>query len=112
MYGDNPVLPVTVVSLMRSVDAARIRSLLHELDEREALASAAMPTSNDSLGWANLGPASGLTKSQEHFVHYWTPQRIIDECHAKRELISALQQWARTTGRSDDQRFMDHLLGA
>lgn len=110
MYGDNPILPAAAQSLLRSVDAARIRNLLHELDEREALATAALPTKSDSLGWANLGPDSGLTESQEDFVDYWTPQRIIDECLAKRELISALQQWARTTGRADDQRFIDHLL--
>lgn len=41
-----------------------------------------------------LSSKSGLTEAQEDLVDHWSPQRVIDDCHAKRALLVAAQTWA------------------
>ena len=41
---------------------------------------------------------SGLTEEQEDFIDYWSPQRVIDDCQAKRRLLA----WVSNQRRSED----------
>ena len=86
----------------------RIRRLRGELDRREAMARAAKPSADRHFGWSNLAPGSGLTEAQEDFVDYWAPQRILEECEAKRQLIGAIADWGPSTDLDRDR--LDHLL--
>jgi hypothetical protein len=110
MYGDNPPVPTTSDALRFRARSARIQDLLTELDAREALAAAALPTALHHFGWAAFAPDSGLTEAQESFVSYWAPQRVIDECHATRELISAACEWAEAPDENRAQHLVDQLL--
>ena len=58
-----------------------------ELDRLEKMAAAAEPPSPRNLGWAGLPSGSEVTEAQEDLIDYWSPQRIIDDCQAKRGLI-------------------------
>lgn len=74
--------------------AAWIQWLLKDLDRLEAMAAAAQPSEVHHSGWAGLSSESGLTEAQEDLVDHWSPQRVIDDCHAKRALLVAAQTWA------------------
>jgi len=88
--------------------AERVRRLLAEIDRREAMARAATSSVERHFGWSNLAPGSGLTEAQEDFVDYWAPQRVLEECEAKRRLIGAIADWGPATER--DRGRLDHLL--
>ena len=87
MYGDNPPIRPTSHGRQDMNRNSRVRRLLTELDRREAMAVAALPSTERHFGWANLPTDSGLTEPQEDFIDYWAPQRVIDECRSKRALI-------------------------
>jgi hypothetical protein len=95
VYGDNPS---PLVSARLSARSAVRQSVEAELNRLERMAAAAEPLTPRNLGWAALPSESGLTEAQEDFIDYWSPQRVIDDCQAKRVLI------ARTF---DHQRFED-----
>jgi hypothetical protein len=38
--------------------------------------------------------SQGLTEAQEDLLDHWSPQRVIDDSHAKRALLVAAQTWA------------------
>lgn len=59
-----------------------------ELRRLESAADAARPTSSRHRGWVALPSDSGLTEEQEDFIDYWSPQRVLDDCQAKRRLIA------------------------
>jgi hypothetical protein len=106
MYGDNPS---TVVSARQSARNALRQFVEAELDRLEKMAVVAGPTAPRNLGWASLPSESGLTEAQEDFIDYWSPQRIIDDCQAKRVLIARALDDARpedlsegTEGQLDD----------
>lgn len=87
-----------------------VQRLLEDLSRREALAFAASTPFGHRFGWASLGPDSGLTEDQEDFVDYWTPELVLAECRAKRELICALDEWALTAASHRDQELAICLL--
>lgn len=68
-----------------------------ELDRLEKAAADAQPTSSRHRGWVSIPSDSGLTDEQEDFIDYWSPQRVLDDCQAKRRLLA----WASSEGRSD-----------
>jgi hypothetical protein len=72
------------------------------------MARAAKSSVEPHFGWSNLAPGSGLTEAQEDFVDYWAPQRVLEECEAKRQSIEALADWGPATER--DRGRLDHLL--
>ena len=53
---------------------------------------------------AALPSESGLTEAQEDFIDYWLPQRVIDDCQAKRVLIARTFDHQRFEGLAEDQR--------
>jgi hypothetical protein len=74
--------------------ADRIQGSLNALERLEAMAAAAQPSEVHHFGWAGLSSKSGLTEAQEDLLDHWSPQRVIDDCHAKRALLVAAQTWA------------------
>lgn len=86
-----------------------VRRLLEELSRRETLALSASSERN-RFRWASTGPDSGLTEAQEDFVEYWTPELVLAECRAKRELVCALDEWALAAKSEHDQHFAARLL--
>lgn len=97
MYGDNP-------SESSSADrrpGARIAldDLMNaELDRLEKAAAGAQPTTSRHRGWVALPSDSGLTEEQEDFIDYWSPQRVLDDCQAKRHLLA----WVSDQRRSEN----------
>lgn len=82
-----------------------------ELDRLEKAAADAQPTSSRHRGWVSIPSDSGLTEEQEDFIDYWSPQRILDDCQAKRRLLT----WASGERRSEqltesDQSELNNLL--
>jgi hypothetical protein len=63
-------------------------------DRLEAMAAAAQPSEVHHFDWAGLSSKSRLTEAQEDLVDHWSPQRVIDDSHAKRALLVAAQTWA------------------
>lgn len=108
MLGEDP----DEVSVEQSHAKRRVvvQRLLEDLSRREALAFAASTPLDHRFGWASLGPDSGLTEDQEDFVDYWTPELVLAECRAKRELICALDEWALTAESHSDQELAICLL--
>jgi hypothetical protein len=78
----NDAKPSPVQAVITRDRAAWIQWLLKDLDHLEAMAAAAQPSE------------SGLTEAQEDLVDHWSPQRVIDDSHAKRALLVAAQTWA------------------
>jgi len=76
---------------------AVVQRRLDDLSRRETLARGASVPLDHGFRWASRGPDAALTEDQEDFVDYWTPQRVLAECRAKRELICALDECALTT---------------
>jgi hypothetical protein len=74
------------------------------------MASAAVPPTARSSGWADLGTDSEVTAAQSDFIDYWTPQLVLQECQTKRDVILALDEWVRTEPGQLDQRLVDHIL--
>jgi hypothetical protein len=89
---------------------AVVQRLLDDLSRRETFALGATGHLDHGFRWASLGPDSGLTEDQEDFVDYWTPELVLAECRAKRELICALDEWALTTESHSDQELVNYLL--
>ena len=88
-----------------------MQRLLDELDTQEAMAWAAMPAAKRVFGWASLTSESGLTQTQEDFVDYWSPQRVIDQCRATRNAIGVVWNWYSVLAAAEP-RYLDELLGA
>ena len=109
MYGDSPLIPDRR-STARRVRSNRIREMLEELDRVGAMASAAMPTKDRSSGWADLGTDSEVTDAQSDFIDYWTPELVLQESQAKRDLILTLDEWARTEPGQPEQRLVNRIL--
>lgn len=107
MYGDNPSTPESARLSARN----ELRHFVDlELDRLEKMAAAAEPPSARNLGWAGLTSGSGLTEAQEDFVDYWSPQRVIDDCHAKRLIARALDhEGSEDLGESSEGQ-LDDLL--
>jgi hypothetical protein len=84
--------------------------MLEELDRVGAMASAAMPTKDRSSGWADLGTDSEVTDAQSDFIDYWTPELVLQESQAKRDLILTLDEWARTEPGQPEQRLVNRIL--
>jgi len=63
-------------------------------DRLEAMAAAAQPSEVHHFDWAGLSSKSGLTEAQEDLVDHWSPQRVIDDSHAKPALLVSAQTWA------------------
>lgn len=108
MYGDNPTTPLATKALLMEERATRVRCLLNDLDRLEAMATAAQPSEMHYFGWSNLASDSGLTGEQEDFVDYWSPERVIEDCRAKRELVAAIQ--TRKEALNDDDAELNRLL--
>ena len=96
MYGDNDQESRPAE---RRLDAPIALNALAaaELDCLEKAAAAAMPTSSRYRGWVAIPSDSGLTEEQEDFIDYWSPQRVLDDCHAKRRLLA----WASNAKRAN-----------
>ena len=109
MYGDNPPIPTTTSAQQAVHRAARIQGLLAELDRRESMAVAALQSTEHHFGRSNLQTDSGLSEPQEDFVDYWAPQRVIDECRARRDLISAVLIWSDTNDEDNGSQ-LDRVL--
>ncbi len=116
MYDESPmngesVTTEQVMPTPRSDDRyVRVQSLLDAIDSREALAIASLPKTRNSLGWADIAPDSGLSEAQELFIDYWSPRRVIEQCHAERSAITVAWQWAGALPRNFENRFLDELL--
>ena len=77
------------------------------------MAAAAEPLTPRNLGWAALPSESGLTEAQEDFIDYWSPQRVIDDCQAKRVLIARTFDHQRLEDLAEDPAGqLDELLRA
>jgi hypothetical protein len=89
VYGDNPLIPV---SADRRLSAGRaLRDLIEaELDHLEKMAAGAQPISPRHLGWVDLPSDSGVTEAQGSFIDYWSPQRVLADCQAKRSLLARI----------------------
>jgi Family of unknown function (DUF6221) len=74
-----------------------------ELGCLENAAVAAKPTSSRHRGWVALPSDSGLTEEQEDFIDCWSPQRVLDDCQAKRRLIA----WALNAGHLEPRAAID-----
>lgn len=79
------------------------RTALHdlvsvELDRLGKAAVVAQPISSRHRGWVSLPSDSGLSEAEEDFIDYWSPQRVLDDCRAKRRLLA----WIEAQGRSED----------
>jgi hypothetical protein len=74
-----------------------------ELEFLEKAAVAAKPTSSRHRGWVALPSDSGLTEEQEDFIDYWSPQRVLDDCQAKRRLLA----WISSGRRLEPQAASD-----
>jgi hypothetical protein len=109
MYGDNPPIPTTTPAQRAMHRATRIQGLLAELDRRESMAVAALPSTEHHFGSSHLQTDSGLTEPQEDFVDYWAPQRVIDECRVRRDLISAVLIWSETNDEDNGSQ-LDRVL--
>lgn len=68
-----------------------------ELDRLEKAAAGAQPPSSRHRGWVAIPSDSELTEEQEDFIDYWSPQRVLDDCQAKRRLLA----WASSERRSE-----------
>ena len=95
MCRDNPSKPESVVGQPGA------RTAFHdlvsvELDRLEKAATAAQPISSRHRGWVSLPSDSGLSEAAEDFIDYWSPQRVLDDCRAKRWLLA----WIEAQGRS------------
>lgn len=75
---------------------ARMHDLLVRLAAQERVAEAALPGSGDFFGWPAWSMDTGLTEGQERFVEHWSPQRVLDDSRAVRQLVGALQRWRST----------------
>jgi hypothetical protein len=108
MCGDNLPSPESAVGQPGA------RTGLHdlvsvELDRLEEAAAAAQPISSRHRGWVSLPSDSGLSEAEEDFIDYWSPQRVLDDCRAKRRLLA----WIEAQGRSEDLTAVqeDQLVG-
>ena len=112
MYGDNPPTPVSADGRLSARVA--LRDLIEaELDHLEKMATRAQPISLRHLGWADLPSDSGLTEAQGDFIDYWSPQRVLADCQAKRSLLARILDGERSANLADghdDQ--LDGLLRA
>lgn len=112
MYGDNPSTPVSTDERVNARIA--LRHLIEaELDHLEKMAADAQPVSHLHLGWVDLSSDSGLTEAQGDFIDYWSPQRVVADCQAKRSLLSRVLDQERSenpAGGREDQ--WDGLLRA
>ena len=112
MYGDNPSTPVSPDGRLSARIA--LRHLIEaELDHLEAMAAEAQPVSRRHLGWVDLPSDSGLTEAQGNFIDYWSPQRVVADCQAKRTLLARVLDQERSENLADgheDQ--LDGLLRA
>ena len=108
MLEQSQALPANEVPYIRR--PTQVRNLLEALSRREVLALAASASPSNHFQWASLGPGAGLTENQEDFVDYWSPDLVLEDCRARRELICALDDWALTSGTPDVRGLVSRLL--
>ena len=109
MYGDSPPIPTRQLTARR-VRSDRIREMLEELDRLGTMASAAVSSTARSSGWADPRTESEVTDARSDFIDYWTPQLVLQESQAKRDLILSLDEWARTEPGQPEQRLVNRIL--
>jgi hypothetical protein len=101
MCGDKPSelaagTPGGAAALYDLVDA--------ELDRLEKSAIAAQPIGSRHRGWVALPSDSGLSEAEEDFIDYWSPQRVLDDCRAKRSLLTWMVEHSGSlTAAREDQ---------
>jgi hypothetical protein len=81
--------------------------LTTQLTILEAEASAARTDRIPAAGWAPLAIDTGLTTAQEVFISGWSPDDVLRQCRAQRQMIHQLQTWLTTHHAETD---LDHAL--
>jgi hypothetical protein len=70
--------------------------LITQLTLIEAEAHAARTDRLPAAGWAPFSIDTGLTTAQEVFISGWSPDDVLHQCRAQRQMIHQLQTWLTT----------------
>ncbi|MCW2811829.1 MAG: hypothetical protein JWP61_2287 [Friedmanniella sp.] len=86
-------VPQTDAQAEISFQVSRLTASLVHL---EAEARAARTERLPAAGWAPLALESGLSAAQEGFIGGWSPDDVLHQCRAQRQMIGMLQTWLRS----------------
>jgi hypothetical protein len=84
--------------------------LTTQLTTIEAEASAARTDRIPAAGWVPLAIDTGLTTAQEVFISGWSPDDVLRQCRAQRQMIHQLRTWLSSHHTETDLGFALTLL--